>query len=134
MTRETDPSLCEPDENNTAAYFASLPSWQEFAQPDTTFRNDLAVEAHTLPLQEEIVDSVPVFDSTGVAGYETDVRYVCQARPFTISDAPERIVMFDPNRSILYAGALIQGRSDDPLDERKYRGERRRIQRSSGPE
>lgn len=114
-TCETDPSLCGPGDNNTAAYLANLPSWQEFAQPDTTFRNELDVEADTLPIQEEIVDSVPVFDETGVAGYETDVRYVCQAEPYTISDAPERIVMFDPNRSILYAGALIQGRSRKEL-------------------
>lgn len=114
-TCETDPSLCEPGENNTAAYFASLPSWKEFAQPDTTFRNELKAEADTLPIQEEILDSVPVYDSTGVAEYEKDVRYVCQARPFTISDAPERIVMFDPNRSILYAGALIQGKSRKEL-------------------
>jgi hypothetical protein len=43
------------------------------------------------------------------------VRYVCQERPFTISDAPEKIIMFSPNQSILYAGALIQGRSKKEL-------------------
>lgn len=116
LTCESDPSLCDSDDTaEVGAYLAELPSWQDFANPDTTRRNELIVEADTLPIQEEILDSVPVYDSTGVAGYQQDVRYVCQARPFSISDAPERIIMFDPNRSILYAGALIQGRSRKEL-------------------
>lgn len=112
----TDPSLCPPGEGpGVEAFLQSLPSWQSFANPDTVFRNEVVAEADTLPAVETVVDSVPVFDDTGVSRWDTEVRYVCQARPFTISDAPERIIMFDPNRSILYAGALLQGRSRKEL-------------------
>jgi hypothetical protein len=114
-TCESDPSLCPAEENTTAEYIEGLPSWEQFASPDTTFQNTLDVAADTLPLQEEIVDSVPVFGPSGVEDVLTNVRYVCQARPYTMSDAPERIVMFDPNRSVLYAGALIQGKSRKEL-------------------
>lgn len=115
-TCETDPSLCEePGPDTTAAYLSNLPSWQAFAQPDTTLRNELNAEGDTLPIREEIIDSVLAFDADGVSDVMRDVRYVCQARPYSISDAPEKITMFDPNRSILYAGAMIQGRSKKEL-------------------
>ncbi|MEM7415100.1 MAG: FG-GAP-like repeat-containing protein [Gemmatimonadota bacterium] len=115
-TCETDPSLCpDPGPNTTAQYISDLPSWESFAAPDTVQRNELDAAADTLPLVETFVDSVPQFDSTGVTGYDVDVRYVCQERPYSISDAPEKIIMFSPNQSILYAGALIQGRSKKEL-------------------
>ncbi len=107
--------IVDPGPDSTKQYIDNLPTWSAFAAPDTVLRNNLVAEEDTLPLVEAIVDSVPVYDSTGVAGVMTDVRYVCQERPFTISDAPEKIVMFSPNRSILYAGALIQGRSKKEL-------------------
>lgn len=114
-TCESDPSLCAPGTNNTAAYIEDLPSWEEFAHPDTAFKNELLADTDTMPLTETILDSVPVFSEEGLDSMVSDVRYVCQARPYTISDAPERVVMFDPNRSILYAGALIQGKSRKEL-------------------
>lgn len=115
-TCETDPSLCpDPAQDTTAQYINNLPSWESFAAPDTVQRNEVVAEADTLPLVETFVDSVPQFDSTGVAGYDFDVRYVCQERPYSISDAPEKIIMFSPNRAILYPGALIQGRSKKEL-------------------
>ena len=114
-TCDTDPSLCPTGPDTTAAYINNLPSWQSFAAPDTVLTNEVVAEADTLPLQEVIVDSVPQFDDTGETDPLTNVRYVCQERPFTISDAPEKIVMFSPNQSILYAGALIQGRSKKEL-------------------
>lgn len=114
-TCDTDPSLCPTGPDTTAAYINNLPSWQSFAAPDTTLTNGVVAEADTLPLVETIVDTVPQYDDTGEIDPLTNVRYVCQERPFTISDAPEKIVMFSPNRSILYAGALIQGRSKKEL-------------------
>lgn len=114
-TCSTDPSLCPAGPDTTAAYINNLPSWQSFAAPDTTLTNGVVAEADTLPLVETIVDSVPQFDDTGEIDPLTNVRYVCQERPFTVSDAPEKIVMFSPNRSILYAGALVQGRSKKEL-------------------
>lgn len=114
-TCESDPSLCPPVPDTTAAYFANLPSWEEFAAPDTVLKNGLQTEADTLPITEVIVDSVPVFDDEGLESMMTDVRYVCQARPYSISDAPEKITMFSPNQSLLYAGAMIQGRSKKEL-------------------
>lgn len=114
-TCDTDPSLCPAGPDTTAAFFANLPSWGDFAAPDTVLKNELKAEADTLPVEEVIVDSVPVFDDQGLDSMMTNVRYVCQARPFTISDAPEKITMFSPNQSLLYAGAMIQGRSKKEL-------------------
>lgn len=115
-TCETDPSLCpDPAQDTTAQYINNLPSWESFAAPDTVQRNEIMAEADTLPLVETFVDSVAQFDSAGVEGFDYDVRYVCQERPYSISDAPEKIIMFSPNRAILYPGALIQGRSKKEL-------------------
>ncbi|MGD2045873.1 MAG: FG-GAP-like repeat-containing protein [Gemmatimonadota bacterium] len=98
------------------AYLSELPSWEEFAQPDTVLRDELDAEGDTLPVAETILDSVPVFaDGGGIDSVLTDVRYVCQARPYSISDAPKEIVMFNPQRAIVYAGAMIQGRSKKEL-------------------
>lgn len=114
-TCDTDPSLCPTGPDTTAAYINNLPSWQSFAAPDTVLTNEVVAEADTMPLVETIVDTVPQYDDTGEIDPLTNVRYVCQERPFTIADAPEKIVMFSPNQSILYAGALIQGRSKKEL-------------------
>jgi len=48
-TCATDPSLCPPEENTTAEYLSDLPTWQEFAQPDTVLRNSLDAAGDTLP-------------------------------------------------------------------------------------
>lgn len=106
-----DPSLCQSGPDTTAQFFGNLPSWQAFAQPDSVAHNDLNVAGDTLPITEEIVDSVPVFGANGIDSILTNVRYVCQSKPYTLSDTPDQIVMYDPNRSILYAGAMIQGKS-----------------------
>lgn len=115
-TCDTDPSLCpDPGPDTTAQYISNLPTWESFAAPDTVQRNELDAAADTLPLVETFVDSVPQFDADGLTGFDVDVRYVCQDRPYSISDAPEKIIMFSPNQAILYAGALIQGRSKKEL-------------------
>lgn len=116
-TCETDASLCPTEPDTIGQYLAGLPTWQEFAQPDTTFRNELNVAGDTLPIEEEIVDSIPIFDEdAGISGWDTNVRFVCQSKPYTMQDTPEDLVMYDPDREILYAGALIQGKSHkDPV-------------------
>ena len=107
----TDPSVCPPSADTVAQYLGGLPSWRAFAQPDTVSRNELNVAGDTLPIQEQFVDSVPVFGTNGLDSILTNVRYVCQSKPYSISDTPDQLVMYDPNRSILYAGAMIQGAS-----------------------
>jgi hypothetical protein len=98
-------------------YMASLPSWASFAAPDTVLHNELDAAGDTLPLQEVTLDSVPVYGTgpTGIDSVRTNVRYVCQARPYTVSEAPTEIVMFSPNRANLYPGAFIQGKSKKEL-------------------
>jgi hypothetical protein len=100
---------------SAAGYLATLPTWNEFAAPDTILSDELDVGGDTLAIQETTLDSVPVFGPSGIDSTLTNVRYVCQARPHTISDAPERVVMFAPNRANLYAGAFIQGKSRKEL-------------------
>ena len=100
---------------NSGALLEGVKKNHSIAAPDTVLSNEVVAAGDTLPLTETIGDSVPQFDDTGAIAPLTNVRYVCQERPFTISDAPEKIVMFSPNQSILYAGALIQGRSKKAL-------------------
>ena len=58
------------------------------------------------------IDGVPVTDPDdgGVLGYRSET-YDCTSTRFTVTDTPEKIVMFSPDREILWPGGLLQGKS-----------------------
>ncbi len=97
--------------NNTSvdAYLASLPHWDEFCPPgvehDATQVGD--------PVDEDPVTvDVDALGDTEAGNYTIeDVTYACQTKTYSLAQNPEKIVIFDPDGGVLYAGALIQGKN-----------------------
>ena len=69
------------------------------------------------PLQRAAVTEAPVtmdvttLDEDGNPVIAEDVTYTCTSTPYTLADTPEDIVIYDPDRSVLYPGAFVQGKS-----------------------
>jgi hypothetical protein len=74
------------------AYSASLPGWPQYSPEKTD--EDKATGSKT-PLPDEIVDNV---------------KYACTTTPYSLTRTPEQIVTYDPDSSILWVGALLQGK------------------------
>jgi hypothetical protein len=76
-------------------YLNSLPSWGTFA-PQSPSTEAAPVDEDDPESFEDVVD---------------DVTYECTTTPYTVTDNPEKIVMYSPDVEILWPGALIQGKS-----------------------
>ncbi|NBC17306.1 MAG: hypothetical protein GVY18_08345 [Bacteroidetes bacterium] len=107
---DSDPVGVEPDTVNgdVSSYLQDLPSWSTFApaepNQDPTPTGD--------PVDEESVElNVEKVDEDGNVYTEENVVYSCQVQPFTLTQNPEQIAMYSPDREILWAGSLIQGKS-----------------------
>jgi len=99
-----------PDEvEGVTTYLQDLPSWESFS-PTQPNQDSTATGA---PVEEEPVqlDEVERVDDDGNVYTEENVVYSCQTQPFTLRQNPEQIAMYSPDREILWAGSLIQGRS-----------------------
>ena len=86
---------------SVGAYLQALPSWEEFSPP--------------LPSQPPTVVGEPAETSeqvdTGSGGAVDSQQYFCRTTKFSMRDTPDKIVMFSPDRELLWPGALVQGRS-----------------------
>ncbi|MFO7539794.1 MAG: thiol-activated cytolysin family protein [Chloroflexota bacterium] len=100
-----DPPISTEDVSN---YLQGLPSWSQFAPPGQTQPPTPAGEAQT---GEDVLLDVELFHEDGSLGLLENVTYSCQVQPFTLTDNPQQIAMYSPDREILYAGGLIQGQS-----------------------
>jgi hypothetical protein len=100
-----DPPVSTEDVSN---YLQGLPSWSQFAPPGQAQPPTPAGEAQT---GEDVVLDVELFNEDGSLGLLENVTYSCQVQPFTLTDNPQQIAMYSPDREILYAGGLIQGKS-----------------------
>jgi hypothetical protein len=76
-------------------YLNSLPSWSTFAPQSPS--------TEPAPLDED--------DSESSVEVVDDVTYDCTTTRYTVTDNPEKIVMYSPDVEILWPGALIQGES-----------------------
>lgn len=76
------------------AYFSALPKWSQFS-PQAPSQGPTAVSAQPTDSAERIGQD----------------QYTCVSRRFSVTSTPDRIVMFSPDRELLWPGALIQGRS-----------------------
>ncbi|MEM6801203.1 MAG: thiol-activated cytolysin family protein, partial [Bacteroidota bacterium] len=95
-------------------YLNDLPTWTEFSPPRPNM--DAAPTGGPLVDEPEEVLDVLQIDEDGNTNTLFDVSYACQSKPYTITNNPEQVVMYSPDREILYPGALIQGKSHkDPL-------------------
>ena len=89
-------------------YLTDLPTWDSFSPqgaviPPTQTGPAVAMGYDTL--------DVEVVNDSGTIDIYPDVVYECQSVPYTIQDNPQQIVMYSPDREILWPGALIQGKS-----------------------
>ncbi len=91
-----------------SAFLQELPSWNEFSPPGEI--QTPTEKGEPVPLEPVVLD-VEVINEDGNTEILEDVTYSCQSQPFTLADNPQQIAMYSPDREILYAGALIQGKS-----------------------
>ena len=101
-------SIVQPDTEDVSSYLQELPSWSQFAPQGQTQPPTPAGEAQA---EDDVVLDVEVVNSEGGIDLLENVTYSCQVQPFTLTANPQQIAMYSPDREILYAGGLIQGRS-----------------------
>jgi hypothetical protein len=82
-------------------FLESLPSWNQFAPSEST---QPPMPAGDPDSQEDVTLDVEVVTDDGSTELLENVTYSCQAQPYTLTDNPEQIAMYSPDREILYAG------------------------------
>lgn len=94
-------------------YIQDLGSWAAFSPPGSPQAPTVSGDEVELAPDTLNVPQIVEEDGGESARVEVvpNVVYQCTETPYTMTDNPERIVMYDPDRSILWAGSLIQGRS-----------------------
>jgi len=107
---DSGPGTAPPDDvgESVEAYLQSLPDWSTFApaesdQPPTPAGDPVDEEPVTLDVEK--------VDDDGNVYTEENVVYSCQTQPYTMTQNPEQIAMYSPDQDILWAGALIEGKS-----------------------
>lgn len=86
-------------------YLQGLPTWVQFSPPQDAESNRISTET-----KPERLD-FPVKDKDGnVIGVRSE-QYSCTTTKYDMKSTPEKIVMFSPDREVLWPGALIQGSS-----------------------
>lgn len=98
----------ELDVTDVSNFLEELPSWDQFSPPGEI--QAPTEKGEPVPLEDVVLD-VEVINEDGSTTLLEDVTYSCQSQPFTLADNPQQIAMYSPDREILYAGALIQGKS-----------------------
>jgi hypothetical protein len=88
-------------------YLQGLPSWAQFSppQPDA---DPAPTGAPTLAF-DTVTQVRTVIDTAGTVRVDSQVPYVCEVTPYTVTRNPQDIVMYSPNQSIVFPGAFIQG-------------------------
>lgn len=103
-----NPACGGPVDGTVTEYFGSLPSWAEF-------RPDIPEQAPTptgAPVAEEPVTiDVTTLDEDGNPVVSEDVTYSCTRTKYSLAETPKDVVIYDPDRSVLYPGAFVQGKS-----------------------
>lgn len=75
---------------------SSWPTWREFSP--------VLKSEHSLTSETEAYDEV-------VEQEGRDTAYLCTTKTYTITETPEKMIMFTPDLEILWPGALIRGKS-----------------------
>ncbi|MBL8341659.1 MAG: thiol-activated cytolysin family protein, partial [Rubrivivax sp.] len=91
------------------SYLQELPTWAQYSPPAQSVTPTTTGKTSD---STETIENVPVIDpvTQAVVGYRTEA-YNCTTAEFTMTDTPEKIVMFSPDREVLWPGGLLQGKS-----------------------
>ncbi len=97
-----------PVQQEVAQYLAGLPRWESFSptQPDqapTPTSSPASLPADTVDVSR--------VEEDGSVSVIPDVVYSCTQTPYSLRTTPTQIVMFSPDKDILWPGALIQGKT-----------------------
>ena len=103
-----NPACGGPVDGTVTEYLTGLPSWDAFA-PDVPEQQ--ATPTGPPVAEAPVTMDVTTLDDEGNEVISEDVTYSCTSTPYTLAETPEKIVIYDPDRSILYPGAFVQGKS-----------------------
>ena len=84
-----------------------LPTWSEFSPLAT----EQTPTATTESAPEEVNTQLERIDEDGELMQLGDVTFVCTDRTYSFSDNPEKALSFNIDQTVIWPGALIQGRS-----------------------
>ena len=98
-----DGAVSSTADSSVSTYLKALPSWEEFRPP--------LKDAKPEPTATAPVKTTERIDTVDDAGVMQSRQYACTTREFSMTSTPEKIVMFSPDRELLWPGALIQGKS-----------------------
>ncbi len=85
-----------------------VPAWSQFAEKTPT----KAPSPVGTPTKKEEVDDLERVDSTGVVSVvEPDVTFSCTEQTYEFVDNPDRAIAFNIDQTVVWPGALIQGRT-----------------------
>lgn len=87
-----EPAIEDPRSAEVGTYMANLPSWNLFA-PELPAENVATGE----PSEPDVFTVGPT-------------EYTCTTTPYSLTQTPDRIAVFDPDSEILWLGGLLQGR------------------------
>lgn len=115
LTACADPSA-NPSSTSVDDLLLELPAWDQFAPPEQDQRPQPVEGAEVIEFEEAITYETITdedADGDGIADIEIleDVVSICTSVPYTMTDTPERIVMYSPDVELLWPGALLQGKS-----------------------
>lgn len=91
-------------------YLQSLPSWAQFAPPGAD-QDPAPTGAPASVVFDTVAEVRSVVDSLGSVRIDSQVPYVCEVTPYSVTRNPKDLVMYSPNQAIVFPGALIQGAS-----------------------
>jgi hypothetical protein len=93
-----------PPDQSVGNYLQALPSWEQFspAAPDEAPDPKPGTTPEKTPSASTSCCPDGVIESQ---------QYACLTTEFSMKSTPEKIVMFSPDRELLWPGALIQGKS-----------------------
>jgi hypothetical protein len=95
-------------------FLSSIPSWATFTADVNEPDSPPTVVGDTTDLPDEVAQ-VKEYGDSGEVVVLPEVNYRCHSIPYSITTNPREIVMYNPDASILWPGALIQGASRKAL-------------------
>ena len=106
-TKEEGPGVGPGPNTDVDQYLQGLPPWTAFspALPDL----DPAPAGLATLVFDTIAEVRTVTPNDTTVQVDSNVAFVCEVTPFTVQRNPQDIVMYSPNASVLFPGALIQG-------------------------